>query len=731
MKNEFYAHSKEGKPPEEWHKLEDHLRGVAELARNFANEFGAGDWGYLAGLWHDLGKYSEEFQERIRKLADPDAHIEGMPGKPDHSTAGAKHAVCRLKDKGKLLGYAIAGHHTGIPDGETNDLSCLSRRVKKKIPDHSAAPPDILNHNLPLYLPFPLDNKRGYFQLSFFTRMLFSSLVDADFLDTERFIEREKSAYRNGYPTLMVLERRLMEHLDHLVTNSPKTVVNQWRAYILQHCLIAADLKPGIFSLTVPTGGGKTLSSLAFALKHGNKYGHKRIIYVIPYTSIIEQNADVFRQILGEQAVLEHHSNFEPDEEDSWSRLASENWDAPLIVTTNVQFFESIFSHRSSRCRKIHNIARSVVILDEAQKLPIPFLKPILEAIKELASPTYGVTVVLCTATQPALSKSTEFKEGLEGVREIIPNPVELYHHLKKVDLSYISTVSDDELARQIVDNKQSLCIVNTRKHARKIYQLIHTYEGAFHLSGLMCPIHRTTVLQKVYKTLREKRPCRLVSTQLVEAGVDIDFPVVFRSLAGIDSIAQAAGRCNREGILQSNGKVWIFLPEDGLPPRYFRQTAEITEEVLRHHRDPLDLKAIEDYFRNLFWLKGDKLDEFQILTDLSEGIRNGNFPFRRIGERFKIIREEMESIIIPWNEEADKMINDLRINQYSPLIARKVQRYTIQVYRPILLNLISAGAIERIRDQFNVLINRDIYKDDLGLCPDDPTFHEIENLIT
>jgi CRISPR-associated endonuclease/helicase Cas3 len=471
MKDEFYAHSRNGKPPEDWHRIEDHLKRVAEMARSFANDFHAGDWAYLAGRWHDLGKYSKEFQARLLAVSDPDSHIETKPGRPDHSTAGAQHAYNSLKDRGKLIAYAIAGHHAGLPDGKTNDAPCLVRRLEKNIPDYSAAPHQILNQTASLAPPFKMD-KRVSFQLSFFTRMIFSCLVDADFLDTERFMEAEKSEWRKGYPELSGLESILLKYMEQFIARAPASVINKNRATILQHCLDAADLKPGLFSLTVPTGGGKTLSSLAFALKHAVKNGLNRVIYVIPYTSIIEQNADVFRRILGEEAVLEHHSNFEPQEEDYRSRLSAENWDAPLIVTTNVQFFESLFGNRSSRCRKLHNIAGSVVILDEAQMLPVPLLKPSLETLKEL-SLSYGTTIVLCTATQPSLSISAEFKDGLEGVREIIPDPAALYQAFKKIDMTYMSTLTDKELAERLMCYRQVLCIVNTRRHARNIYELI------------------------------------------------------------------------------------------------------------------------------------------------------------------------------------------------------------------------------------------------------------------
>jgi CRISPR-associated endonuclease/helicase Cas3 len=559
--------------------------------------------------------------------------------------------------------------------------------------------------------------------------MIYSCLVDADFLNTESFMDTQKSAWRKGYPSLETIGNRLFNALDELNIKAIQSPINKQRASILQNCMNAAGWEPGLFSLTVPTGGGKTLSSLAFAIKHALKYNLKRIIYVIPYTSIIEQNAAVFRQILGDEVVLEHHSNFESKEEDHRSRLASENWDAPLIVTTNVQFFESLFSCRSSRCRRIHSMANSVVILDEAQMLPAPLLKPSIEALREL-SLNYGTTIVLCTATQPALSSTDSFKNGLDGVREIIPDPIGLYEKFKRVKTIRLSKVSDDEVAEKIKTFNQVLCIVNTRKHARLLYEKIQKEEGTFHLSALMCPAHRTAVLKNIREVLSSGTCCRVVSTSLVEAGVDIDFPVVMRAAAGIDSIAQAAGRCNREGKLSQDGELYIFTPEEGLPAGHFRHAADTAEMVMRHNNDPLSLAAIELYFRTLFWMKGDKLDTHEILQAIAEGNKQGDYPFKYIAEKYKIIENVMDAVIIPWNDTAKRIIQELRYSDFPASAARKAQRFTVQVPRRALAQLLSVCSVERLHEQFNVLINEDLYRNDMGLCPEDPTFHEIENLI-
>jgi len=361
----FYAHTDRSNPdktPEQgarWQLLEDHLVGTAVLAREFASAFGAGDWGYLAALWHDAGKYSEEFQEMLK--ASVDAHIEHK-SKVDHSTFAAQQADQKwCAGEGKLLAYVIAGHHTGLPDGRSNEGSSLSRRLAGRLPYRFHCPDNLLNHHKPS-LPFTPMKHRAGFEIALFVRMLYSSLVDADFLDTEKYMNLDSFHARLREYKLDDLQSRLFEYLCVLENTAEKTPVNRLRSQILDNCVRAADQSPGLFSLTVPTGGGKTLSSMAFALKHAVKHRHRRIIYAIPYTSIIEQNAAIFRGIFGDEAVLEHHSNYEPSDEDYRTRLASENWDAPIVVTTNVQFFESLFACRSSRCRKLHNIARSVII---------------------------------------------------------------------------------------------------------------------------------------------------------------------------------------------------------------------------------------------------------------------------------------------------------------------------------------------------------------------------------
>ncbi len=736
---EFYAHSLPGRPKNEWQRLEEHLENVAKMSERFAEEFSAGEWAYLAGLWHDIGKYSTQFQKMLAISANEETNDEIRKGL-DHSSAGAQHAVKKFSNGvGKLLAYAIAGHHSGLLDAKANG-ACLSKRLSNAdIPDYSSAPINILSQRLDSANPpinFGQRNIEVGFQLQLFIKMLFSSLVDADFLDTEKFMDIKRFEHRNSYSILseseqkeylQMLHDKLFAELQQISSRSTLSLVNDKRAEVLRQCVAAAQMNPGLFSLTVPTGGGKTLSSMAFALGHALKYGMKRIIYVIPYTSIIEQNADVFRRICGDAAILEHHCNYEPEEDSYRSQLVAENWDSPIIVTTNVQFFESLFHFRTSKCRKLHNIANSVIIFDEAQMLPVELLRPCLESIKELVK-NYKVSVVLCSATQPALTKSEEFKIGLDGVREIISDPDELYRVLDRVKVSTIPLATDIEIANKIVLHKQVLCVVNTRKHARQLFDLISDKEGLYHLSALMCPVHRSKTISTIKKALKNDQKCRVISTQLIEAGVDIDFPVVYRAQAGIDSIAQSAGRCNREGQLSEHGNVIVFRTEKMPPIGYLRKSAETAEGVIRRHQNILSLSAVNDYFRELYWKHEGSLDKKHIVERLAEGVATYDFAFRTIGEDFKWIENGMQTVVVPYNDEAKELIRSLKMSD-SKMIARKLQRFSVQVY-PDVITKLGRVALEPVQERYYILINGDLYKDDIGLDWDDPYFRNIENNI-
>jgi CRISPR-associated endonuclease/helicase Cas3 len=550
--------------------------------------------------------------------------------------------------------------------------------------------------------------------------------VDADFLDTEKELNVDKSFLRSNRASLADMLQVLEAFLDRKCRDAPDTLINRHRAQVLAKCREKARLGPGLFTLTVPTGGGKTLSSIAFALKHAVMHGIERVIYVIPYTSIIEQNAAVFRDIFGDDKILEHHSNFAYPESlrqteaeynpTASEKLASENWDMPVVVTTNVQFFESLFASRSSRCRKLHNIAKSVVIIDEAQMIPTGFLRPCINALAELVV-NYNTTVVLCTATQPAISK---FLPPEIRPLEIIDDPEGLYTALQRVRIRHLGELSDDSLANKLLSHKQVLCIVNSKKHARIIFEKVRN-EGVFHLSTRMCPAHRSKVLQTIKERLKKARICRVISTQLIEAGVDVDFPVVYRSLAGVDSIAQSAGRCNREGFTEK-GEVYVFTPEKhGLPAGWLSRTAAVGEGVLRQYEDPLSLDAVKDYFKILYNIEGEKLDKEGIMAEIKEQEKLLKFPFRCIAEKFKLIEDNTTAVVIPWDDECKRLLEEARWNDFSGQYIRKLQRYTVQVYEDEFKEMLRLGILEAIVGSFFVLSEEGYkanYSMETGLLP-------------
>lgn len=628
------------------------------------------------------------------------------------------------------MAYVIAGHHSGLSNGKDESASSLYARLRKNIPAFSEKSNVCTT---PSHDNLPFASQINGFNISFFIRMLYSCLVDADFLNTEEYMNVEASNNRIGTHSLTTLWEKLEKYISSFDPKS--SPINEKRNEILTACLAASQKDPGFYSLTVPTGGGKTISSLAFALKHALKHGQSRIIYVIPYTSIIEQNAQVFRDILGDDAVIEHHSNFDPENETRFSKLATQNWDAPVIVTTNVQFFESLFANRSSRCRKLHNIANSVVVLDEAQMLPLKLLEPCLKAMKALVN-GYRTTIVLCTATQPALIQSDEFTIGLPKPEEIIPNPKELYESFKRVSvLVETKPLTNAALAERLSNHMQVLCIVSNKRQAREVYDLIDEKDGLYHLSSMMCPEHRTVKLNEIKRKLRKGEPCRVISTQLIEAGVDIDFPHVFRTIAGIDSIAQAAGRCNREGKLD-NGVMRVFRPDDpkNIPPGFLRQCSQIGEQVLRHHQDDvLSLSATHEYFQRLYWQNSEHLDSHGICEKFEKDVGKLNFPFRDVAEEFTIINSNTHPILIPFGDTGEEVCAEIRKSYefVDRTVALKAQRLSVQVHPMVFNKLRLAGAIESFIDErYWILINLDIYHDSMGLLPDDPSFYKVDTLI-
>ena len=552
------------------------------------------------------------------------------------------------------------------------------------------------------------------FSQAFLTRMLFSCLVDADFLETEAFYDRAdgRVTQRGGHCGVAALRDRLRSFMA-TVDGKSNDAVSALRSRVLAAAVAKAEALPGLFTLTVPTGGGKTLASLSFALEHAALHGLRRVIHVAPFTAIIEQTASVFRSALAsEDDVLEHHANVdwpETDNDDEGGgerrklRRATENWEVPVVVTTAVQFFESLFAARTARCRKLHNLARSVIVLDEAQAMPLHLLRPCMAAIEELAL-NYGASVVLCTATQPALRVKDGFVGGFNigEDREIAPEPRALYAALKRVRVEVLPDPQPDAAVVQRFGNRdQMLCIVNSRAHARTLFEAIRHLPGAIHLSTLMVPNHRREMLAELRRRVTAGEAARVVSTSLIEAGVDLDMPEVWRAVAGLDSIAQAAGRCNRNGLLPM-GRVVVFEPAEAKPPQALQAFWQATRPVLRTHEDLLSLDAVGAYFRELYWQKGSEaLDAAEVdgvvgvLRALKDGGREGRFPFRSIAAAFRLIDEAMEPVVVPLDAAAQDLLRTIAAME-RPLARdlRHLQGYTVSVPRKSRLDWLAAGAL-------------------------------------
>jgi len=713
MSSQFFAHSLDYSFNEaEWQPLMTHLEGVASRARGYTEAFQSGEHGTIAGLWHDLGKYQPEFQRRIR----------GESIQVRHAAVGAALAYCKNPANGLPVAFAIAGHHAGLANLRRSEngapiplMECIADAQKglktalKNAPNRLA---ELEVPVLPLFLcPDHNVNQAEILRRNeFWTRLLFSALVDADRLDTEAFCDPENAEQRGAYESITTLCDRLRSYVREMMNKIPEPIrqspVNEARAKIVGHCLRAAHTPPGFFSLTVPTGGGKTLSGALFALAHAETHDLHRVIVVIPYTSIIEQNASVYRAVLGERNVIEHHSNFDTETkclDESYAlyhALACENWDAPFIVTTTVQFFESLFSNHPSQCRKLHNIAQSVIVLDEVQTLPPGFLSCILDGLNNLVR-HYGCSVVLSTATPPALAKRQTLPDGLPDVFSIFPEPNELTERLKRVEFTWPTPKALpkqwSDLAQDIVAFKQVLVIVHRRKDARDLAQQIQSLvldESIFHLSALMCPAHRLDVLEQIRKALKNGRTCRVVSTQLVEAGVDIDFPVVYRALGGLDSIVQAAGRCNREGQLKA-GRVIIFRSPTEPPPGTLRKAFDVTCSMLEKTGalDTSNVAVFEEYFRRLYFVEDRDLRSIQA--------ERAQLNFATVATRFKLIEDGYtRSVIVPYSDSEERLAQ-LKMLGPSKQRARGLQRFTVNIPTPVFDQWLRNGAVEEASEGF------------------------------
>lgn len=729
----YYAHSGKDKDNRsDWQVLRDHLREVAKRAKESAQEARRGeaafaDAAWAAGLLHDLGKYREEFQQMLKGLHPPRERT-------FHKQAGAARAA---DARNSPVAFAIAGHHGGIPNSE--DLKGQiaepsGRAIAAAIWGKAVCDCPELG-TLPLGPPLLRDNLSA----DLFTRLLFSCLVDADWEDTGGHERRIKGLPPEPPTPNLESAARLecvLAHIRTLARACKEPYITELRANILSDCLAAAERPPGLFSLTVPTGGGKTLSGLAFALKHATAHRLRRVIYVAPYLTILEQNARAIRSALqindDDPAVFEHHSLAEPsggESENETGREAAvrraENWDAPVIITTNVQFFESLFSNKPGRCRKLHNIARSVIVLDECQTLPPELVAPTCSMLGQLAT-MLGCTVVLCTATQPAFDH-TDIPEPLRNLREIIPTARNLFSRLRRVQVSWPKREDPrldwPSVARKLRERTAALCIVNTRRAARELFMELKKLGGdVFHLSTSMCPLHRLMILDEVRRRLNPNNPepCYLVATQLIEAGVDVDFPFLMRELAPLEAIIQAAGRCDREGRLTAalgspGGQVMVFRSEEGAMPSdrwYYAGRSVLETSFLNADREPqIDTpEDIREYFERLY-RTGD-LDQHDIQTARERS------AFKDVAKDYRLIENDGDPVVVANWKEKQKEIEALMATVRSKPMRgnfRKLTPYQVNLRR-YELNKLDRSVTEEAPGLF---VWRGGYDSEIGLTAD------------
>jgi CRISPR-associated endonuclease/helicase Cas3 len=721
------------------HLLEDHLRRVGQLASEFASPWGATDHARVAGELHDLGKYAADFQAYIRNAQRSDvdrraAHIEIEPDESnphrrvDHSTAGAIHARAEMGAAGSLIAFVIAGHHCGLSN-RTDLTTRLDKPEKEERLAEAlkAGPPVGLLSPTDLPAPFSTkptgsaDRERIFRRLELWTRMLFSALCDADFLDTEEFFDRTRVTRRElaRASSLDDLLARLTRYVDTKERGASATAVNLVRREIRAASIAASVRPPGVFTLTVPTGGGKTLAGMEFALHHAKAHGLRRVIVAIPYTSILEQNADVYREAFGDDdVVLEHHSNFDPQRETPRSRLAAQNWDVPVVVTTNVQLFESLFARRTSRCRKLHNLAKSVIVLDEAQTMPVNLLAATLEVLGDLVR-DYGVSVVISTGTQPALGRES-LPYGLEHAVEIVPADVRAFERLRRVKVRWPESRTATPygvLAREVVQERDVLAITHKRNDARELTELLDAALGdtsTIHLSALMCAEHRSVILADVKRRKKNGEAVRVVSTQLVEAGVDLDFPVVYRALAGLDSMAQAAGRCNREGLL-SSGELRIFIPESSPPPGVLRAGLAITEGMLRSEPALPFLEGghYRSYFERLYSTADTDKKAVQAAR--------ASLRFEDVANLYKMIEDDWSAPIVVRYGRSSKLLDELTRQGSTRSTLRALGRFSVNAPKRHVLDWIATG--HALQDEESGVVSFaphvDAYDARFGLVPD------------
>ncbi|MDI1495088.1 MAG: CRISPR-associated helicase Cas3 family protein [Cenarchaeum symbiont of Oopsacas minuta] len=759
----YYAHTGIPNDKQTWQKLSEHLNNVANDASIYAEKFGYGKIAYVIGILHDIGKYSDSFQRKL----------DGVSQRVDHSTAGAQLANEKYPPLNFIISHCIAGHHGGLLDTFNSEGgSGLCDRLSKKIDDYSSYRDELSlpdndlcpNNFAPMLVDPPFS-----FRIGVLIRMLYSCLIDADWEDASKYNDKITNNKENNIDVsyrldLHTIKTKLFTYIKKIESDARlneqrenNIKILDLRAKILQSCKHAAKERQGVFTLTVPTGGGKTLSSLAFALEHALKHNMDRIIYVVPFTSVTEQIAEVFRKAIGDDSILEHHSAFDNSNMSDIGlnklKIAWDKWNYPIVVTTTVQFFESLFSNKPRKCRKLHNIANSVIILDEAQSIPLEVLRPCV-AMLDTLSKYFNTTIVLCTATQPTLNKSDGFEGGFDDVYEIASNPSKMAIDMQRTRIINLGTITDNDLAGRLVgrkeffdydkdnmkhvlnNHKQVLCIVNTRKHAKDLYEHIDADHNTYHLSALMCPKHRSTKLKEIKCALKSNKKCIVISTSLIEAGVDVDFGAVYREINGLESIAQAAGRCNREG-LHNISNVYIFNSSSLSPSIQLRASACMS--IMDKFKNPLSPKAMLEYFKKIYWTNivgdSDGLDKKNIMKLCFSGCDNMEFGFMSMAHKFKLMNDVTKSIIIRYDEHANFLIEELKKKQKLGDITKRLQPYIVQVYKNDFIRLESAGAIskvaeEKFDDQFWVLDNQIYDFDTFGLKLVDPAYRDVEDNI-
>ena len=690
---------------------DEHQRGVARLASSFASEFGMADVGHLLGLLHDKGKEQAAWQKYIQGVTGYNPKYANTKNGPNHAYIGAHIAQILYPQLSPLIAQPIAGHHRGL-----YDYCEYIEETKKDIPKEVLIP-----ESQSCAMP-RLHNLKSY-DLHHLVRILFSCLVDADSLDTEEFMNPEQASLRGVHTTMEELLCKLEEYLSQLKEKSEDTEVNRIRNYVQEQCIKESQGKMGFYSLTVPTGGGKTLASVLWALHHAVRNHLHRIIIAIPYTSIIVQTAATLKAIFGEENVLEHHSNVNTDniknrEQRERMQLATENWDYPIIVTTNVQLFESLFSNKRSDCRKLHNVVKSVLILDEVQTLPMDFYKPIVHTLDTLCR-IFGVSVLFTTASLPVLTGRIEGSnpnvgfEALVSVHEIIPAEAKLHDKLRRVELKIDETPkSYDEIAAELAKHQRVLCIVNTRRDAKELYERLPKEGICLHLSRMMCPTHVAATIKSIKHILKENSDSsiRVIATQLVEAGVDIDFPVVYRQQAGLDSILQAAGRCNREGI-QTISTTYVFSlgKEHPLPTGFISQTNNARLNMVGQY-DWFAPETMVFYFKQLHC----RINNFD-KRQMQELLYKPACEFEKAANLFHLIDDQTKPVLVNWHDSMN-LYQRLLSEGPSYQLMRQMAQYSVNIRKHDFDILNRIGAIEEPFENIYVITNPAFYNDDTGL---------------